>query len=772
MLNRAPVKPNSAFALIFTGAALIFLNRAHAEENLRFYTAGKVAALLAAAIGAIVLVEYLIGAGTALDTIFIPDGMLIRPAVRDVRMSRLAAFALTLLGAGLAFGRTSNRKHLWIGDIAFSITAGLTLIGLLSFAYGALPIGGLGHAMQVPIPAVMLSFLIALGGILLRPDSRLVRPFISAGAGGKLIAQMLPFVIIVPFALGSLHITQMLSPENASMQAALSSAITAIVFALVIWKSADELNKLDARKNELDRERAALAIRAEREEELSLLNERYRYVAKATNDAVWDLDVASNKLVWNESVHSLFGYGPDEVGSDLTWWEDRVHPEDRARVVDTFHRAVSDGSEIWHSSYRFRNADDSWSSVVDRGYIIRDPEGRARRAIGAMSDRTTQIALEETLRHSQKMDAVGQLSAGVAHDFNNVLALISISADFLLQKIGPDEEHHGEVTEIKKAADRGSRLTKQLLAFTRQQLLSAVPLNLNTALDEMVGMLHRLLSERVELVVDREPNLRLIKVDGGQMEQITLNLVLNARDSMPDGGVVRIETANVSGSVPCLTGVVSGDFVTLTVSDTGTGIPRDVLNRIFDPFFTTKEIGQGTGLGLATVLGIVKQSGGDICVDSGVGSGSRFTVYFPAYDAEQSQESADSPVSGEAVMVGGETILVVEDDDALRSAVERILVRAGYKVLTASNGAEGLEVGGAHPGRIALVLTDARMPVMGGAELVRRIREERIDTRVLVMSGYTDEIEAGMVEGGAIPFIGKPFDNEALLGKVRSVIQA
>ncbi|MBA3657363.1 MAG: PAS domain-containing protein, partial [Gemmatimonadaceae bacterium] len=584
MLPGAPLKPNGALALILLGPALTLLAIAPEKQRNSFFLAGRIAGLLAALLGAATLIEHWTSAGLAFDLFFVPDEMLIRPRALDVRMTKLSAATVTLLGAGLAIGRGRDRKFSLFGDVTFFISAALALTGIFTYAYGALPISGLGHALQVPLPAVGLTFLLALGGMLLQPDSRLVRPFISRGAGGQLIGKILPFVFIVPFALGALHITQMLSPENASMQAALSSAITAIVFSLVMWKAADELNRLDARKEQLDHERAGLERKAEREmartdteigirvatqaaydelhkvtekqrqteaffsgalnsaplgfifwdrnlriirlnslvarwnggdprayvgkkvedvapsfapqvtpvleriletgqpcpdveilrggdidpevrrlngmfypvanstgeiigivavisdvtrehaRESALLetNERYSYVAKATNDAVWDLDVATNKLVWNESVHSLFGYSPDQVRGDLTWWEERVHPEDRERVVDSFHAAVDGGADIWETAYKFRNSDGSYSSVVDRGYMIRDDEGNARRAIGAMSDRTMQTALEESLRHSQKMDAVGRLSAGVAHDFNNVLALISVSAEFLL----------------------------------------------------------------------------------------------------------------------------------------------------------------------------------------------------------------------------------------------------------------------------------------------------------------------------------------------------
>lgn len=511
-----------------------------------------------------------------------------------------------------------------------------------------------------------------------------------------------------------------------------------------------------------------------RERALQESNERFRMVAKATNDAVWDLDLAAGRVVWSDALQTVFGYEREDMITTSEWWVSKIHEEDRASVMENFRSAVAGTDQQWSVSYRVQRADGSYARVIDRAYIIRDADGKARRVIGAVTDRTHQEALESRHRYLQKMDAVGRLSAGVAHDFNNVLAVVSLSAESLLSELEPGDSYYEEILEIKKAAERGGRLTRQLLAFTRQQMASPVALDLNESLDEMMGMLARLVPTDVEIVSQQAEDLAMARIDRGQLEQIAMNLVVNACDAMPDGGTLRIATGNFSGLVPC-EGGVKGQFVTLTVSDTGTGMSEETLSRIFDPFFTTKDIGRGTGLGLATVHGIVKQSGGEICVSSRLGEGSKFTIFLPVMGddaaAESGRPAVEANVTGEHP-VGGHTILLVEDDESLRKSIGRILERAGYRVLIAHNGAEALQVGHAHKGRIDLVLSDARMPVMGGAELVRRISADRIDTKVLVMSGYTDEIESRVLRNEETPFIEKPFTPAALLERVRSIIGA
>lgn len=914
------IKPNTALGLILCSASLLLL-RPGSRENGKRRNMGAGFAISAILLGGVTALQYMLGVDLRLDRLLFANGVPPADIIATLRPSLVAACCILLFGTGLLALRTSARKNSWMADLAFGLTAALALASILWYAYGAIPMTGPGLGIQIALPTAAILFVLSVGAFLLRPESLLLTAVVSHRAGGILAAKLLPFVFLVPLFLGATRVTTFAALHNESVEAAITATLTMFAFAILVWWSASELNAVDVRKEELDRQRLQLRVEAEGEkaraeaemrtrqateaayEELreatmlqrrtdaflstalrtlplgmafwdtslrllrvnnviagwserepdefvgkrleeiapyvshfimpalkSVLatgkaveaieftrpatqgvvrrlrgtvypvaddsgrvqgvgavfadvtgeyeqdralresNDRYGIVAKATNDAVWDLDLENSTVVWNDSIEALFGYALEEVDPTPHWWEERIHPDDLAPVLDGFRTALEGDALKWEGTYRFRKANGQYASVLDRAYILRDEAGKATRAIGAMSDRTVQDALEASVRHSQKMDAVGRLSAGVAHDFNNVLAVVSMSAEFLLGELGPAGRHVEEVLEIKKAADRGGRLTRQLLAFTRQQILSPVPLALSAVLDEMMGMLQRLIPRDVRLIVENNPGIPPVKVDRGQIEQIVINLVVNACDAMPGGGTLRIATDHFSGMVPGAGNRTAGEYATLSVSDTGMGMSEETIARIFDPFFTTKVVGKGTGLGLATVHGIVKQSDGEISVGSAPGRGSIFTIYLPAtkdIGVSVAEPDARQAPPGAAT---GETILLVEDDPALRKVVERMLVRAGYRVLIAVNGSEALKVGAAHAGRVHLVLTDARMPVMGGAELVQWLVAQKINTKFLVMSGYTDEIEAGLLRSSEAPFIEKPFTSDALLRAVKSAI--
>jgi PAS domain S-box-containing protein len=379
---------------------------------------------------------------------------------------------------------------------------------------------------------------------------------------------------------------------------------------------------------------------------------------------------------------------------------------------------------------------------------------------------------EEQLRQSQKMDAIGQLAGGVAHDFNNLLTVINGYSDLALRKLGTDDDLRKPLSEISKAGVRATALTRQLLAFSRRQMLQAKVLDLNSVVTEMDTMLQRLIGEDMDIVTLLKPSLGQIKADPGQLEQVLLNLVVNARDAMPRGGKITIETGHAyldEAYAREHAGVRTGHYIVLTVSDTGTGMDAETQKRIFDPFFTTKEVGRGTGLGLATVYGIVKQSEGSIWVYSEVGTGTTFRVYLPRVDevAEGEELSGDA----RAVPGGSETILLVEDEDLVRNLATEVLEEFGYAVITASNGAEGLRVSKEFEGRIDLLISDVVMPQMSGRELAQHMSVLRPETKVLFMSGYTDDaiVRHGILEED-MAFIQKPFLPDALARKARELL--
>jgi len=371
------------------------------------------------------------------------------------------------------------------------------------------------------------------------------------------------------------------------------------------------------------------------------------------------------------------------------------------------------------------------------------------------------------------MDAIGRLAGGVAHDFNNLLVVIQSYAELVREDLPESDPARDDLGEVLSAARRAAALTKQLLAFSRSEAIQPVSLQLNDVVSGIQKMLHRIIGEDIELSTRLLPELGLIRADPGQLDQVILNLSVNARDAMPNGGQLVIETQNVSPDsdyVDAHSNIVPGELVMLSVSDTGTGMDADTQRRIFEPFFTTKEVGKGTGLGLATVYGIVKQSGGYISVYSEPGRGTSFKIYLPRIDAAEPQAAA---AEAAVPLDGSETVLVAEDEDAVRQIIEKALQARGYTVMVARDGNEALAIAGRHAGQIDLLVTDVVMPDMNGRALSERLTHVRPTIKTLYLSGYTDDaiLHHGVLEEG-VAFLQKPFSLGALARKVREVIEA
>ncbi|MDQ6651471.1 MAG: PAS domain S-box protein [Acidobacteriota bacterium] len=380
---------------------------------------------------------------------------------------------------------------------------------------------------------------------------------------------------------------------------------------------------------------------------------------------------------------------------------------------------------------------------------------------------------EEQLRQSQKLEAIGQLAGGVAHDFNNLLTVIGGYSSIILGKLSPESPHRSSVEEIKKASDRAGSLTRQLLAFSRKQILQPKILDLNSVVSDLEKMVRRLIGEDIDLLALTDPNLGQVEADPGQIEQVLLNLIVNARDAMPAGGKLTIETGNtvLSSDYALRHAALAGPYVMLAVTDTGCGMAADLQAHVFEPFFTTKGSGKGTGLGLATVYGIVKQSGGNVWLYSEVGKGSTFKIYLPRVDAVTADEQISAGVP--LLPKGTETVLLVEDEEQVRKIVQAILEGQGYDVLAAANGEEALEIAAQHDSEIHLMITDVVMPQMSGPELADRLATIRPHSRVLYMSGYTDDaiVRHGLLDA-KLNFIHKPFDAATAARKVRDVLDS
>ncbi len=475
----------------------------------------------------------------------------------------------------------------------------------------------------------------------------------------------------------------------------------------------------------------------------------------------------------NPAFERITGYGWNEiVGRNPRFLKSGRH--DAAFYADLWE-TIGRG-EVWRGTIHNRRKDGTLYEEDTVISPVRDPHGKVVNYVSVKRDVTDVRRMEEQLRQSQKMEAVGRLAGGIAHDFNNLLTAISGYCDLLLLRLPRHSALRGEVEEIRKAGDRATVLTRQLLAFSRRQVLQPKILDLNAVVRNMEQMLQRLIGEDVELSTDLSPSLGPVKADPGQLEQVIVNLAVNARDAMPDGGRITIATSDVDLSPDQAEGhqdARPGPHALLSVEDTGHGMSGEILAHLFEPFFTTKENGKGTGLGLATVYGIVRQSGGHIRVKSAPGSGSTFGIYLPrAEEPGLAARAADRPAAMHSGTNTG-TVLLAEDDELVRLLVREILRVNGYTVLEARDGREALALAEGHRGTIDLLLTDVVMPKMGGRELAERIHALRPDTRILYMSGYTDDaiVRHGVLEE-EIPFLQKPFTAVRLSRKVREVLNA
>jgi two-component system, cell cycle sensor histidine kinase and response regulator CckA len=499
--------------------------------------------------------------------------------------------------------------------------------------------------------------------------------------------------------------------------------------------------------------------------------ELFRLITENAADMIAVVDTKGQRLYNSPSYEKILGYTAADL--ENTDSIEQIHPEDREKVMKAASdaRATGKGSSL---EYRMRHKDGSWRMLESRASTIFKND-QVEKLVIVNRDITERKHLEEQFRQSQKMEAIGRLSGGVAHDFNNLLGVIIGYGELVQEGTAANAPLRPCVDEMLKAAHRAASLTRQLLAFSRQQVMDPRILDLNVAVRDMEKMLKRLIGEDVRLNTKLDPALARIKADPGQIEQVLMNLAVNARDAMPNGGELKLETSNFyideafAKRYPYP--VLTGEYVMFTVSDSGVGMEPSTRARIFEPFFTTKEKGKGTGLGLSTVYGVVKQSGGYIEVQSELGAGACFKIFLPKVEdaADAQRTSGDSRVSA----TGTETILLVEDEAALRNLTGQLLRGCGYKVLEAQAGPEALELSRHHKHEIDLLLTDVVMPSMSGRVLADKIAEERPETRVLFMSGYTGQTvgQHGVLAEGSL-FLPKPFTREALANKVREALDS
>ena len=486
----------------------------------------------------------------------------------------------------------------------------------------------------------------------------------------------------------------------------------------------------------------------------------------------WEWHLADDAVRCSVELLRLCGRAPREARLPLAEFVQLVHEADRDALRDALARARDDG-HAFALELRIVHADARVRHVDARGLRVTDAHGAPTHVAGTVQDVTERREIDDRLRQAQKAEAVGRLAAGIAHDFNNLLTSIRCSAELVRETLDPRDDRAGDVGDILTATDRAAALTRQLLAFARQQVLAPRVLDLNALVTDFAAMMRRTLHDDIEQVLSLDPAAGHVRADRDQLQQMLLNLAMNARDAMPEGGVLLVHTSNVTldehfGAAHPGVAFTPGPYVELTVSDTGRGMDAATRERIFEPFFTTKARGEATGLGLSTVYGIVKQSGGFIWAASEPNRGTRFSIYLPRVEAPVEGTPTGAPRIADR---GSETVLVVEDEPLILGLACRVLRAQGYTVLGASGGEEALAIAAAHDGPIDLLLSDVVMPRLGGPALASRLAATRGTLRVLYMSGYTEgEIVQQHVLRPGVHLIEKPFTPRQLVERVRRAL--
>ena len=517
-----------------------------------------------------------------------------------------------------------------------------------------------------------------------------------------------------------------------------------------------------------------ITSRAAAEENLRRSEERFQLVSRATSDAVWDWDLTTDKIWWSDGFCTLFGYTREEIATDAAWRAERIHPDDRDRVQKSLRTAIDVSTpELWSEEYRYLRKDGAYAIVQDRGHVIRDASGKSTRAVGGMTDVTEHKKLLNQYLRAQRMESIGTLAGGIAHDLNNVLAPILMSVE-LLRMTATDANAHKLINTVEQSARRGADLVRQVLTFARgADGGRRVAIKVEHLIKDIARITTETFPRSIETKVQLGRDLWAVTGDATQLHQVLLNVVVNARDAMPQGGSLTLSAENITidqqYAATCRE-AKPGAYLCVTITDTGCGIPPEHVDRIFEPFYTTKEVGKGTGLGLSTAHAIVAAHNGFIMVQSTVNHGTAFKVFIPADPSLRASETA--PTLGDLPRGHAETILVIDDEPSILTITQQTLENFGYRVIVARDGAEGVGLYAQHRDTIAAVLTDMVMPIMDGPATIAALM--RINPRVLIIaaSGLNSNGRVSKAAGAGVShFLPKPYNAETLLITLRDVLR-
>ena len=652
--------------------------------------------------------------------------------------------------------------------------AGLTLLVVADSGYGFLAASG-SFRMGLALDAMWLIVYTLLGAAALHPSMVTMGAQERELVSGHLTTRR---VVIIGFTSAVPALTLLVTLRNGRIHVTIIAALVVVGASIVIWRLGRAISNVSRLSSQHQQLASELSERVRKQEQVeAALSASEQMFRSSFEDAAAGMTIVGVDGVF-QRANAVFaenlGYEIDEIPGKR--WTDFKFPEDQPSSDELWQELIQKGSiDTYERRYRRKDGSESWGLVTST--VVKGAQGESLYALAQVVDISAQkeaaaalAKMEGQLRQGQKMEAVGQLAGGVAHDFNNILAVIMNYAQFVIEELDPGDTRRSDVEEIVKASQKAAQLVHQLLAFSRKEVVEPRVIDLNTVVGNLRGLLERSLGEDIELVFAGSADLPSIKADPGRIEQILMNLAVNGRDAMPGGGTLKISTGTETIRDDVRNGLRAGSYVRLAVSDTGIGMDDATAERIFEPFFTTKARGEGTGLGLATVYGIVKQANGSIYVESAPARGSTFTVYLPTCNGQITHERIEAP-SGS--IEGNECILVVEDEEAVRRLVSRILTQRGYRVVAFGDGAEALAFYEKSSEEVDLLLTDVVMPKMSGRALADHATEIDPSLKTLFMSGYTDELIAkrGVLAGGE-HLINKPFNAQHLLEKVQAVLVA
>jgi len=745
-LDLPTMKINAAVGFLLGALSLITLHRKTLPKSV-----GWMFAFGMTLIGALTLCEYLVGLDLGIDQLIVND-FTSRPGVPPGRMAMVTALNFSLVGIALILlHRRSSQRAVQAWTLP---PLCITFLSFGGYLFDSRALTRLAHSGSMALNTTIGFAGLCCGILCAIPDVGLVAAISLPGISGALARRLIPAAVIVPLFLGFVRLRgQQMGLYGTEFGVAIFAvASCSIMVTLILW-SVNSLSRLEVAK-----EKSSEELRTQRD-----ILKRQAELINLANDAIVIADAKRVITGWNGGAEKLYGWKESEAVGQLIHRLLQTASTISTEEIDNLLRT----NNRWEGEL-IHIRKDGRKVVVDSRQILPETDiGAPGSFLEINRDITDRKELQEQLLQSQKLESLGQLAGGVAHDFNNLLTVIIGYSDFILEQLPANHAVRSEVEQIAKAGARASSLTRQLLTFSRRQVTSPINLTLNNVVLGLEKMLNRLISEDIQLTISLDQTPSVILADPGQIEQVVMNLVVNARDAMPNGGKLMIETATANvdeGYAESHLSINQGTYAVLIVSDNGTGMSPEVKEHIFEPFFTTKEVGKGTGLGLSTVYGIVKQSGGGIFVYSEPGLGTTFKMFFPAVNESVSQSPAKPTAEG---LDGTETILLAEDEEPLRKFVHEALARHGYNVIVCSNGQEALMIARQHQGKIHLLVSDVVMPEVGGSELLDAFSLVRPGVPALLMSGYSDRMRRKDINAKLLQ---KPFTGTDLLREIRSIL--